>query len=59
MVTGGKIYTIQKLKVYALAEPVDERRDAEMTDLVIRKMPWTFDSGLPFQWQPANPLVRC
>ena len=28
-----------------------------MTDLVIRKMPWTFDATVPFQWQPANPLV--
>ena len=28
-----------------------------MTDLVVRKMPWTFDATVPFQWQPANPLV--
>lgn len=28
-----------------------------MTDLVIRKMPWTFDATVPFQWQPANPLA--
>ena len=28
-----------------------------MTDLVVRKMPWTFDATVPFQWQPANPLI--
>ncbi|OBJ58252.1 metal-dependent hydrolase [Mycobacterium sp. 1423905.2] len=28
-----------------------------MTDLVIRKLPWAFDTTVPFQWQPANPLV--
>lgn len=28
-----------------------------MTDLVVRKLPWTFDESVPFQWQPANPLV--
>jgi predicted metal-dependent hydrolase len=28
-----------------------------MTDLVVRKMPWTFDASVPFHWQPANPLV--
>ncbi|SLD07294.1 putative metal-dependent hydrolase [Mycobacteroides abscessus subsp. bolletii] len=26
-----------------------------MTDLVIRKIPWEFDSGIPFMWQPNNP----
>jgi predicted metal-dependent hydrolase len=26
-----------------------------MTDLVIRKIPWEFDSSLPFMWQPTNP----
>lgn len=31
--------------------------DAPVTDLVIRKIPWTFDTSVPFQWQPANPLV--
>ena len=28
-----------------------------MTDLIVRKMPWVFDTSVPFQWQPANPLV--
>jgi predicted metal-dependent hydrolase len=28
-----------------------------MSDLVIRKLPWTFDTSVPFQWQPANPVV--
>ncbi|MBE7191690.1 MAG: metal-dependent hydrolase [Gordonia polyisoprenivorans] len=28
-----------------------------MTDLVVRKLPWTFDDHVPFQWQPANPMV--
>ncbi|CQD18487.1 metal-dependent hydrolase [Mycobacterium lentiflavum] len=28
-----------------------------MTDLVIRKLPWTFDDTVPFQWQPANPML--
>ncbi len=31
--------------------------DAPITDLVIRKLSWTFDTSVPFQWQPANPLV--
>ncbi|HEX5144996.1 MAG TPA: metal-dependent hydrolase [Mycobacterium sp.] len=26
-----------------------------MTDLVIRKIPWEFEAGVPFNWQPANP----
>ncbi|OBK75625.1 metal-dependent hydrolase [Mycobacterium sp. 1164985.4] len=26
-----------------------------MTDLVIRKIGWEFDAGVPFKWQPANP----
>ena len=28
-----------------------------MSDLVIRKLPWTFDASVPFQWQPANPVA--
>jgi predicted metal-dependent hydrolase len=28
-----------------------------MSDLVVRKLPWTFDTSVPFQWQPANPVV--
>ncbi|WP_019925312.1 metal-dependent hydrolase [Nocardia sp. BMG111209] len=28
-----------------------------MSDLVIRKIPWTFDTAVPFRWQPANPLM--
>ncbi len=28
-----------------------------MTDLVVRKMPWVFDTSVPFQWQPANPSM--
>jgi hypothetical protein len=28
-----------------------------VADLVVRKMPWTFDTSVPFHWQPANPLV--
>ena len=32
--------------------------DAPMTDLVIRKLLWTFDTSVPFQWQSANPLAR-
>ncbi|RAV03988.1 metal-dependent hydrolase [Mycolicibacter senuensis] len=28
-----------------------------MTDLVVRRMPWMFDTSVPFQWQPANPLA--
>jgi predicted metal-dependent hydrolase len=27
-----------------------------MTDLVVRKLPWTFDERTPFQWNPANPV---
>lgn len=26
-----------------------------MTDLVVRKIGWEFDAGVPFMWQPANP----
>jgi hypothetical protein len=26
-----------------------------MTELVVRKIPWEFDGGVPFMWQPANP----
>jgi predicted metal-dependent hydrolase len=26
-----------------------------MTKLVVRKIPWDFDSTVPFMWQPANP----
>lgn len=26
-----------------------------MTDLVVRKIPWEFDSSVPFMWQPNNP----
>ena len=26
-----------------------------MTDLVVRKIGWEFDSNVPFLWQPANP----
>ena len=26
-----------------------------MTDLVVRKIPWEFDSTIPFMWQPNNP----
>lgn len=40
-----------------LLDTFDQPRDAHMTDLVIRKLPWTFDAAVPFQWQPANPLV--
>jgi predicted metal-dependent hydrolase len=28
-----------------------------MSDLIVRRMPWTFDEPVPFQWQPANPLI--
>jgi predicted metal-dependent hydrolase len=26
-----------------------------MTDLVVRKIQWDFDTTVPFMWQPANP----
>ena len=55
---NGKSYTIQTIKVYALKRSVDEPGDVTVTDLVVRKIPWTFDTLVPFQWQPANPLVR-
>lgn len=54
---NGKSYTIQTIKVYALKRSVDEPGDVTVTDLVVRKIPWTFDTLVPFQWQPANPLV--
>lgn len=54
---NGKSYTIQTTKVYALKRGVDEPGDVNVTDLVVRKIPWTFDTSVPFQWQPANPLV--
>lgn len=42
---NGKSYTIQTTKVYALKRSVDEPGD--VTDLVVRKIPWTFDTSVP------------
>ena len=54
---SGENYTIQNMRMYALKRSVDEPGDVNVADLVVRKMPWTFDTSVPFQWQPANPLV--